>query len=72
MSSIDERERRNSYSLAPDFLKDLLTVDLFVISRTSINRGSLNRGSTVLTQRYFCAIYGYAGKEEELLLVNDL
>ena len=34
MSSIDERERRNSHSFAPDLpsgLKDLLTVDLFSI-----------------------------------------
>ena len=34
MSSIDERERRNSRSFAPDLpsgLKDLLTVDLFSV-----------------------------------------
>ena len=34
MSSIDERERRNSHSFAPDLpsgLKDLLTVDLFSV-----------------------------------------
>ena len=31
MSSIAERERRNSRSFAPDLLKDLLTVDLFSV-----------------------------------------
>ena len=39
MSSIAERERRNSRSFAPDLLKDLLTVDLFsvyLLSRVDI------------------------------------
>ena len=39
MSSIDERERRNSRSFALDLLKDLLTLDVFsvyLLSRVDI------------------------------------